>query len=153
MKRILSIGIIGLLGVMSIPSHAIAQQINPMSRAALDSLVYPTVMAGADKVLKFSTTVCNMGTVEETHPEISLHYPFRNVSADTVRITRIRTLCGCTQSDDFPRTLIPGEEDSITIRFLPLGKLGKIHQRAYIYTDVSTKPVVCLEIIGRVTEK
>ena len=153
MKRILSIGIIGLLGVMSIPSHAIAQQINPMSRAALDSLVYPPVMAGADTVLKFSTTVCNMGTVEETHPEISLHYPFRNVSADTVRITRIRTLCGCTQSDDFPRTLIPGEEDSITIRFLPLGKLGKIHQRAYIYTDVSTKPVVCLEIIGRVTEK
>lgn len=153
MKRILSIGLIGLLVVMSIPSHAIAQQINPMSRAALDSLVYPPVMTGADKVLKFSTSVCNIGTVEETHPEICLHYPFRNVSADTVRITRIRTLCGCTQSDDFPRTLIPGEEDSITIRFLPLGKLGKIHQRAYVYTDASTQPVVCLEIIGRVTEK
>ena len=153
MKRILFIAWIVLLGILGIPGNVIAQQINPMSRAALDSLVYPPVMAGADKVLNFSSSICNIGTVEETHPEISLHYPFRNVSADTVRITRIRTLCGCTQSDDFPRTLIPGEEDSITIRFLPLGKLGKIHQRAYIYTDVSTKPVACLEIIGRVTEK
>lgn len=153
MKRILLIGWMSLLGILTIPQEAIAQQITPMSRAALDSLVYPPLMKEAEKVLRFSTSVRQIHTVSETHPEISLHYPFRNVSADTVRITRIRTLCGCTQSDDFPRTLAPGEEGRITIRFLPLGKTGEIHQRAYVYTDVSTQPVACLEIIGRVTEK
>ena len=30
-----------------------AQQLAPMSRAALDSLVYPPVMDGADRILKF----------------------------------------------------------------------------------------------------
>ena len=151
MRRILLVGFICLLGVMSI-GNAIAQQISPMSRAALDSLVYPPLMTGADKVLKFSTSVRNIGTVEETHPEITLRYPFRNVSADTVCITRIRTLCGCTQSNDFFQALPPGAEDSITIRFLPLGKTGRVHQRAYVYTNVSTQPIACLEIIGRVTE-
>lgn len=152
MKGALIIGMY-ILGNILFSQNVLAQQVKPISRTALDSLVYPPLMAGADKVLKFSTPVQHIGTVEETHPEITLHYPFRNVSTDTLHITHIRTLCGCTQSDGFTRVLPPEAEDSITIRFLPLGKVGRIRQRVYVYTNINTKPVACLEIVGQVTEK
>ena len=152
MKGNLIICMLFLGGCILFPQETSAQQIKLLSRAALDSLVYPPLMAGAEKVLKFSDSVHHIGTVKETHPEITISYPFRNVSADTLHITHIRTLCGCTQSDEFTRVLPPEAEDSIAIRFLPLGKSGSIRQRAYVYTNVSTQPVACLEIIGQVTE-
>lgn len=128
-----------------------AQQLAPMSRAALDSLVYPPVMDGADRILKFQRYTAQIDTLTEVHPPVSLVYTFCNVSTDTVNITRVRTLCGCTETNEPARRVPPGETDSITIRFLPLGKLGPVHQRAYVYTTLSSQPVACLEIIGLVT--
>lgn len=153
MKRILIVSIFYLLGTIFFFQGVMAQQIRPLSRAALDSLVYPPLMKDAEKILNFSLSIHHIGTIKETHPEITIHYPFRNVSADTVYITRVHTLCGCTQSEDFIRNLPPAAEDSITIRFLPLGKVGNVRQRVFVYTNISNQPVACLEIIGQVTEK
>lgn len=145
MKRIFCLWII-FVGMLS----ASAQQLTPMSRAALDSLVYPPVMAGADSILKFQRYTAQIDTLSELHPPVSLVYPFCNISSDTVEITHVRTLCGCTETNESARSIPPGAKDSITIRFIPLGKAGKIHQRAYVYTALSTKPVACLEIVGHV---
>lgn len=153
MKKKLFISILLFWTAIILPKNIMAQQVKLLSREALDSLVYPPLMTDADKILQFSTLTHNIGTVVETHPEIRLCYPFCNVSDDTIRITHVRTLCGCTQSDESSRTLPSGAKDSIIIRFLPLGKIGQIHQKAYVYTTISKHPVACLEIIGKVIEK
>lgn len=139
-----------LWAIITTIASASAQQLTPMSRAALDSLVYPPLMKGAEQVLQFKHSTAHIGTVSETHPEISLSYPFCNVSTDTVHITHVRTLCGCTRTDAATQHIPPGATDSIIIRFLPLGHPGKVHQRAYVYTTLGKQPVACLEIVGQV---
>lgn len=136
--------------VISLPAPA--QELIPLTRAALDSLMNPPLMKEGEKILKFSQTQQTIGTIHELDTPRTVHFSFRNLSANDVTITRVRTFCGCTVSTFSKRPLKPGEKGSVSLTYHPKNHPGSINECAYIYTTVSPHPVARLAILGEVLQ-
>jgi len=75
---------------------------------------------------------------------------FRNMTADTIKITGINTSCGCTASQSDKKSLKPGESTMINVSFNSKGYLGQVSQFIYVNTDNANFPTVKFTIRAEV---
>ena len=147
--------ILNILSVLLLAGNAVtvAQDARIMSRAALDSLMSPKVMAGGGNVLRFESLVQDFGVIYETDSPVVTEYGFVNVTDKPVLVTRITTNCGCTtvQMDD--SLVAPGEKGVVKVLFNPRRRSGTVDTNTFVYTSLSgSEPVAKLTLLGNVID-
>lgn len=128
-----------------------AQQHWQLSRDAIDSLVHPKMLEMDKEVLTFNVRSIDLGNINEMDTSRVATFYFENSFNDTIRITDIKTSCGCTQVQ-FPKSAIShGGKGCIKLTFDPIGQAGTIDTYAYVYTNLSKiNPIVRLGLTGNV---
>ena len=121
-----------------------------LTRSEIDSIINPALLEG-EEVLHFDSTEMNVGHLSEDDAPVTYCFRFRNVSKETVTLTRIYTSCGCTEAT-FNKALVrPGETGEIRLIFDPFEQAGILNKHTFVYTNLSKKePVAKLTLIGKV---
>ena len=154
MKKGCSLYLCVLLLVLLLPCRTLAQGVRRLpQRAAMDSLINPSLHRGADRVFLFDKKVVNMGTLHESDTVRVVEFVFSNVSDTAVTITDVTTHCGCTAAE-FDKNPIPaGEKSKIVVRYNPKGREGTVDTGAFVYTNITgRKPVAKLTLRGIVVD-
>jgi hypothetical protein len=83
--------------------------------------------------------------------EIVQHdFVFKNESPKTLNIKEVNTSCGCTVSKVMKKTLLPGEDTVIEVKFNSKGYWSFVQQFVYVHTDNLDKPLIRYIIKGDV---
>lgn len=116
-----------------------------------DSLINPTLMKDADQILRFDRTLLDIGTLTEDDAPKTYRFTCTNVSGKTVRLTRVRTTCGCALADVQTGDILPDEKRDIMLTYHPYNHPGTVDADAFVYLSLSDKnPVARLSLKGNV---
>lgn len=138
-----------MIGVL-LPAQIIAQEVRNYSRTEMDSLVNPPLLDEGGLVFHFASDKYDIGTISEDDAPYTCKFVFRNISRMAVSITRITTSCGCTAAKFDEKPILPGKESIILLTYNPKNFPGTIDTRAFVYTEISEKPVARLSLVGKV---
>lgn len=104
-----------------------------------------------EEILRFDRTVLDVGTLTEDDAPQTYRFTCTNVSGKTVKLTRVRTTCGCTAADVRMGEILPGETRVIALTYTPKNHPGTIDTNAFIYLASSDSlPVARLTLRGNV---
>lgn len=128
-----------------------AQNMIPLTRAALDSLMNPILLEGREKILSVDKEKQSVGTLLESDSSVTIDFTF--TCHKEVVLTRIKTFCGCTTAACDKFLFKAGEKGTITLVYHPKNHPGTINESAYVYTtDSEDCPVARLTVLGEVKE-
>ena len=131
-------------------AHTVCAQ-RIISEQELDSIKNPKLLPEGELVLVCDHKEQNIGTLSEDGAPSSRRFVLRNISSKPVTLTKQVTSCGCTVAKSEVQTIAPNKEGEITLTFHPYGQVGRINNRALIYTNLSDSyPTLCLTITGTV---
>lgn len=106
----------------------------------------------ADNSLQFRPNSVDFGTIDEMSGVWQGGVKLRNLGADTLVVTQVKTTCGCLKAEPAKRLLAPKEELSVELKYYPRGHAGRVKQRVLVYTNRSSeKPSAVLNLTGMVT--
>ena len=124
-----------------------------LTRAQIDSIMSPTLHAGADEILQIGKDSYDLGKLSETDGLVSHTFRMRNVSGKPQRICRVRTTCGCTVAAYDTTAIASGDEVSITLTYNPKNRPGTIDVDAFVYLEVNERqPMARLSLYGEVLD-
>lgn len=132
------------------PLMATAQRHNFLSRAALDSLVNPTLSAKASGALRATAKSKNIGTIS-AEEVIKISFTLRNVTSTAITITKLRSSCSCLRVITKPTVVEPNATISVDAEFNPAGRNGSFSHNILIYTSLNAeRPTERLTLEGEV---
>ena len=106
----------------------------------------------AESSLQFARQSVDFGTIDEMSGVWQGSAMLKNMGADTIVISRIKTTCGCLQADASRRVIAPNQELVMTLKYYPRGHAGDVMQRVLVYADREVeKPSAILQVRGVVT--
>lgn len=151
MKLFDSIRFMILSALMCCPWLLMAQGTHPLTRQEIDSLLNPSLLKGAEKLLEFEQTVINLGEMTEDDAPVTVKFAFRNIGTKPVVITKIHTDCGCTAAHTDKLQIQPGEKGTISVTYMPKNHPGTIDANTFVYSSLSDKqPLAKLVLLGNV---
>lgn len=103
------------------------------------ALSIPQQLFGQRAAIKFQETMHNFDVVEETGGTVSHNFVFTNTGGAHLLVMDVITNCGCTQADYPLEPIAPGEQDTITITFDPLGRVGEFAKEIVVKTNAKKK--------------
>lgn len=135
----------GLFGAL----HA---QNSPASlQARRDSLLNPSLMKQAERVLRFEKSVQNIGTLTEDDVPVTYRFVCTNVSNRPLLIKRATSTCSCVTVGLDSKELLPGKQQVVNLTFHPKNHPGTIDTHVFVYLSSSDKtPVARLTLTGNV---
>ena len=135
----------GLFGAL----HA---QNSPASlQARRDSLLNPSLMKQAERVLRFEKSVQNIGTLTEDDVPVTYRFVCTNVSNRPLLIKRATPTCSCVTVGFDSKELLPGKQQVVNLTFHPKNHPGTIDTHVFVYLSSSDKtPVARLTLTGDV---
>lgn len=143
-----------LATALLLPATICAQAKKRPSRAAMDSLLNPTLSPDATKIVRFDKIKENIGLINESDSARTVLFTFRNVSDKVISIARVTTHCGCTAATYEKGPIAPGASSVIAVRYNPKGRAGTIDTNAFVYVDCAgSRPVAKLTITGNVIDE
>lgn len=114
-----------------------------LTRKQLDSIMNPTPLSNGDQIIEFQSKEYNIGDIYQSDTPRVCRFTYKNVNGNDIKITNIKTTCGCTVADY--------DQEQIILTYSPKGNTGKINVQAFIYTTASaTAPTAILHISGNV---
>lgn len=124
-----------------------------LTRAQIDSIMNPTLHAEAAQTLRADKLSANLGKLSETDSPVSHTFSLRNVSGKPLRISRVRTTCGCTAAAFDSTSIAPGKEVEITLTYNPKNRPGTIDVDAFIYLEGNDRqPMARFSLYGEVID-
>lgn len=128
-----------------------AQEIVPLTRTALDSLMNPMLLDGGKNILEFKRTEQSVGLLQESDSSACVAYDF--ICKKETSITRVQTFCGCTVADYQKQSFKKGDKGRIMVSYSPKNHPGTINEKIFVYTADSEKyPIARLVLRGEVIE-
>lgn len=104
-----------------------------------------------EEILRFDRTVLDVGTLTEDDAPQTYRFTCTNVSGKTVKLTCVKTTCGCTAADVRMGEILPGETRVIALTYTPKNHPGTIDTNAFIYLASSDSlPAARLTLRGNV---
>jgi hypothetical protein len=85
--------------------------------------------------------------------KVTHNFLIKNNSSITLNIKNVNTSCGCTASEIKNKSLKPGEETQLEVRFNSAKYNGPVTQFVYVNTDDVDNPVVKYTIRANVVVK
>ena len=132
------------------PLMATAQRHNFLSRAALDSLVNPTLSAKASGALRATAKSKNIGTIS-AEEVIKISFTLRNATSTAITITKLHSSCSCLRVITKPTVVEPDATISVDVEFNPAGRNGSFSHNILLYTSLDTeRPTERLTLEGEV---
>lgn len=151
MKRVFIAMAFVLAALCVQPVVVCAQVTKRFSRAAVDSLLNPTLHPDADKFIAFDAVTEDIGNINESDSARTVHFTFHNVGGKPLTITRVTTHCGCTAAAFSSQPVAAGDSSVITVKYNPKGRAGTIDTNAFVYAGgAGSRPVAKLTILGNV---
>lgn len=139
-----------IVAVMCVCGGASAQ-IKLISKEKLDSVANPRTFEGAKLMFQSGTTI-SFGVVSEDAGKWQRSIEWRNGGDNTLVVTRITTSCSCLQAVAQKGAVKAGDSSKIELTYFPKGHPGKVEQRVFIYTNLSTTlPSAVVTLRGEVT--
>ena len=133
------------------PVRFFAQDRRSLTRAQIDSILHPKLMAGAEKVIRFSRPVVSIGKLTEDHQPVDVVFPFQNIGNKVLSLPRITTDCGCTVAKADKESYAAGEKGKVIVRYTPKNHVGTIDASTWVFSSLSAShPVARLMIRGEV---
>ena len=126
-------------------------QIKLISREQLDSVANPHTIEG-ENILFEGGNICWFGTISEDVGKWEKRLVWSNASNQTLVVTRVTTTCSCLQAVADKGAVEQGEKSAIRIAYYPKGHPGKVEQRLFVYTSLSSsRPTAIVTLKGEVT--
>ena len=127
--------------------------IHNLTRAQIDSIMNPTLHAEASKILQVDKMSYDLGKLSEADSPVSRTFRLRNVSDVPLRVSRVRTTCGCTVAAYDTVPVGSGEELLITLTYNPKNRPGTIDVDAFVYLEGDERqPMARLSFYGEVID-
>lgn len=129
-------GIVIILFILSLTSSAQIQK-RSLSRAAIDSLMNPSLIKNGDKNLFFNHTEYDLGALYDSDTLQIVKFPFKNIGEKPLRINKLNVNCSCIEAILSHNVIEPGDTGEIIVKFNPHGKSGTFGSDVFVYTDFS----------------
>ncbi len=127
--------------------------VNSYTRAQIDSIVNPSLHSTAANVLHAEESSFDLGKMSETDRPVSHTFQLLNVSGKALRLSRVRTNCGCTVAAFDTMTIAAGEKMQITLTYNPKNRPGTIDVDAFVYVEgFDSQPMARLSLYGEVLD-
>ena len=120
-------------------------QIQVLSRAELENVENPSLSEDASN-LKFKAESIVADDMTEDGGIKSFTYTFKNVGTDTVHINRLVTSCSCAVATYNKKSVAPGKEGEITVKYNPKGHPGRFERKIFVYTGGYKNPAAILRL-------
>ena len=105
-----------------------------------------------ESMLKFQSMVHDFGHIKEDGGEQLCSFFAINEGKSAIKVTEIKTSCGCTSAQYTKGDIAPNEKIEVTVGFNPFNRSGRIDKHIYIIVSDSEAPI-CLTIEGFVQER
>ena len=124
-----------------------------LSRAQIDSIMNPTLHAEAGKTLFVDNSSYDLGKLSETDSPVNRTFHLRNVSSNPLRISRVRTTCGCTAAVFDSTFIAPGKDAMVMLTYNPKNRPGTIDVDGFVYIEGNDRqPMARLSLYGEVID-
>jgi hypothetical protein len=120
--------------------------------SALLVAVLPATSSGSSQGaprIEFAKLSFNFGTMYQ-HEDVSYKFVFRNLGDDVLKITKVRSTCGCTAALPAKRELGPGERSEIKMTFRSGTMQGTVTKKIYVECNDPAQPRITLTVTGTV---
>lgn len=142
-----------LAAAMVATAHsAEAQTRTSLSRAAIDSLVNPTLSTKAQGALRAECEVIDVGKCDDTTMH-NIDFEIRNTSGKELTITALRASCSCLKVTTAPQRLAKDATLTLTTKLNTAGRNGEFNHNILVYTsEDELLPTLRLTIRGYVEQ-
>ncbi len=120
-------------------------QIQVLSRAELENVENPSLSEDASN-LKFKVESIAADDMTEDGGIKIFTYTFKNIGTDTVRIDRLVTSCSCAMATYTQKSVAPGKDGEITVKYNPKGHPGRFERKIFVYTGGYKSPSAVLRL-------
>ena len=118
----------------------------------LGGLLFPLMvfasLANARPELEMSPDQFDFGAVA---PNATVRFTgwLHSVGDDTLRIESVKTGCGCTQVEQLPEFLPPGDSAQLVVDWQTRAAVGELSTRVYLFTSAQSTPLTLdLQAVG-----
>lgn len=101
--------------------------------------------------IEFAETSYDFGTASQA-TQVKHTFKFSNVGTDTLKITRVKTSCGCTAAES-SKIIAPQEGGQITVTYSTGSHRGKVTKTVYVFSNDVEAPQRKISIHGIVEPK
>lgn len=130
----------------------VSAQLKIIPKERLDSLAAPPLAANSES-MRFDRILIDADKMSETDSPETFEYRYVNTGKSPVTISRLVTTCSCAVAGYDRKTVAPGQEGTVTVRYNPAGHPGRFERRIFVYTDDNRQPSAILRLSVEVTEK
>lgn len=131
---------------------SVSAQLKIIPKERIDSLANPP-LASNSVSMRFDHFRIEAGKMAETDPPATFEYRYVNTGESPMTISRLVTTCSCAVAAYDRKTVAPGQEGTVTVRYNPAGHPGHFERRIFVYTDDNRQPSAILRLSVEVTEK
>ena len=114
-----------------------------------------SVVASAQKkaTIQFQDKVYDYGLIKENSGPAKSVFKFVNIGNDTLKLTGVRTSCGCTASNYTKGPIAPGASGEIEAVYNPAGRPGPFSKSITVTSNDPDNSSITLIIKGEVQPK
>lgn len=101
--------------------------------------------------MEFAETSYDFGTASQA-TQVKHIFKFKNVGTDTLKITELKTSCGCTAAES-SKIIAPQEDGQIEVTYRTGSNVGKVLKTVYVVSNDVEVPRRSVSIQGMVEAK
>lgn len=109
-----------------------------------------TKVANGPKI-QFAETSYDFGTAAQ-NTAVKHLFKFKNVGTDTLKITQVKTSCGCTAAES-SKIIAPQKDGQIEVTYNTGANMGKVSKTVYVFSNDVEAPQRSVSIHGIVEAK
>jgi Protein of unknown function (DUF1573) len=139
----------GLAAPPELPGERLQRIIRPQPVAPATVTAAPAVAPEANRAgpkIQFADPVYDFGRSPANIP-VKHTYVFTNVGDETLTLTSVQPLCGCTMAGEFTHEVPPGKTGTVPVQFNGVGS-GVVHKTVNVNSNDKEHPLVALQITG-----
>jgi hypothetical protein len=102
--------------------------------------------------MQFVETSYDFGTAVQG-TRVKHAFKFKNIGTDTLRISQVKTSCGCTAAYEGSRVIAPQKEGLIEVELNTASKLGDTSSTVYVISNDAESPKRSIVLRGKVEAK
>ncbi len=101
--------------------------------------------------IQFAETSFDFGTAAQ-NTAVKHLFKFKNVGTDTLKITQVKTSCGCTAAES-SKIIPPQKDGQIEVTYSTGSNMGKVSKTIYVFSNDVEAPQRSVSIHGVVEAK
>ncbi len=101
--------------------------------------------------IQFAETSFDFGTAAQ-NTAVKHLFKFKNVGTDTLKITQVKTSCGCTAAES-SKIIAPQKDGQIEVTYNTGTNIGKVSKTVYVFSNDAEAPQRSVSIHGVVEDK